>query len=183
MKDALKSLLRSHLFDGILLIATGLLIFIFPGTALTVLCAVVGALLIISGLANIITAFFFREASVDFLDLICGLLQLAVGILVIAKSDVFINLFETLIGFFLLICAVPFLIFACRIRQDLNRTKEFWLSLIALFAVTVLAILIIIKPAAFASFTVRLEGISLIIEGLGIIFVIGRASYLTKKKL
>ena len=86
--------LKSYLFDGILLVALGLVLLLLPKVSLTILCVIIGVALIIMGLIKLI----FFAANVNgvrrIADIPVGIIQLVLGFWLIFDSSLFINLFQ-----------------------------------------------------------------------------------------
>ena len=161
--------LKSYLFDGILLVLLGLVLLLLPKVSLTVLCVIVGVALIVMGLIKLI----FFAANVNgarrWFDIPIGLIQLAVGFWMIIDSDLFINLFQIVTGIILIYGSLLLFMNALALREF--RGVFYWLSIVFGAICAVLGIIILVNPAAFATFMMQLQGVALVVEGLALVAV------------
>lgn len=173
MEQKIKDYLKSYIFDGVLLILLGAAMLIWPDGALKTLFIIIGAAVGIMGLVKIIM-FFANSAGRQPSDLVLAFAELAIGIAFIVKSDFFIEFFNIVLAIMLAYGAILMLAQAIITRE--HKGVFFVLSLVFAAITFVLAVIIFIDPAAFASFMVQLRGIALIIEGLAMIIVLHRVS-------
>lgn len=168
-----KSIFRSFVFDGILLIALGLALAIWPDVALEIICVIIGAVIGVMGLIRCIIYFIVKDENSKASDLLLGILQICIGLAFIVARLFFIKSFFIIFGVMLIYGSLMLLIRAFLLRAvgGITFTTAIAFGLITL----ALGIIIFIQPAAFASFITVLEGISLVIEGLGMIVVLRKA--------
>lgn len=169
MKEKITELFKSYIFDGILLMVLGLLLIVWPGGALNVLCILMGAAVAIMGILKMIS--FFRRSNSERLpsDLLIGVIMLVLGIALIVKADFFIEFFNVVLAIMLIYGAI--LMFAQAIMLKDEKGLMFILSLVFSVITLILAVIIFINPVGFASFMTQLRGISLMVEGLAMILV------------
>ncbi len=152
------------MIDAILLVILGVILLIKPGTAIDVIFKVVGIMLIAMGAVKIITFFAKKdkeERSVA--SLIVGILQATVGIFILIKPAVVIAIWYKAAAILIAYGAIMSLIRG--IKQKNNYSGA--IATLVLSAITlVLAVIVFIKPVAFASFYSQLVGISFIVEGV-----------------
>ena len=172
VKAALKKMLGSYVFDGLLLVALGVVMLIWPDESLKVLCAIIGVVLIVMGLVKFVLFFVDREVPARPLDLLTAFVQLGVGVVVLAEADFFISLFQILVGVILLYGSVLLFIKAIQLREI--RGFFFAAALVSGVLVAALGVVIIMNPPAFASFMMQLQGVALIFLGVALIIVMQR---------
>ena len=179
MGEKLKALFRSYLFDGILLIILGIMLLLWPESALVALCTIIGCTLIVLSLFKFISFFSdvsgLRSGGVLFV----GLLQLVAGIALVVNPGFFIAWFQIIVGIMLFYGAVLLFVNAWDLRDA--KGSEFAATIIFAVLMLILAVIIIINPISFAAFIVSLEGISLIIEGLSMVIFLHRVKRVAKK--
>ncbi|MBQ6172689.1 MAG: DUF308 domain-containing protein [Clostridia bacterium] len=164
MAKKITTMFKSYVFDGILLIALGIAMLIWPEESLKIPCIIIGAVLAIMGIIKIIA--FIAKKTKGSSGLFVGLAQIAIGAAFIFASDFFISVFHYVIAFILLYGAIMMFINAFNLRKVFG--MMFMASLIFAIITTILAIVIIINPFVF----VQLRGIALIIEGLAMVIVL-----------
>ena len=178
IKSEKKAYFRNYIFDGIILALLGIVMLIWPGQALKVLCVVAGGSLAVMGFIKL--AFFLmapkeeKKAS----SLIISIVQLAAGLALILASDLFVSVFFVITG--LILAYGAFMMFVRAIQ--LRRIKGVMFIMSLAFAVISLAfaVIIFINPAAFASMLMRIQGASLVIEGIGMIIVLRNMEFTLK---
>ena len=173
MPERLKSILSSYLADGIILIFIGIATLIWPDTMLRALCIAIGIVLVILGLVKVISYFAGRKEGVVGIGgaaAALGVIQIIAGIALIAAADFFVALFFIITGILLIYGAVMMFIRAYRLRS--SRGPIF--TLVILFGILdlLLGITILINPVIFAEVITQLEGISLIVGGVGMIVTV-----------
>lgn len=170
--DTLKKILKSYIFDGIVLVLSGIALIIWPGTALGIIVRVIGAVFALLGIIKIIVFFVNKNKDRKATDLFIGLVQLALGAALIIKPDFFISFFYVVMGIILVYGSVLMFIRAVRLRKQ--KGPMFVLALIFGFLMLALAVVIFINPAVFANFITVLYGISLVCEGLAMLIVLNK---------
>lgn len=169
MSSQKSSIRRSYFIDGLFLIALGLFMLIYPGDSLKIVCTVIGAVIAVMGVIKVIT-FFTNGADKPWIDLGVAIVQVAVGVLLITRSNTFISAFNIIVGIVLLYGAITMLVGAIRIAKATGIT--FVLSIVFAVITGILAVIILANPAGFASFIEQLRGIALIIEGMEMLLVL-----------
>ncbi len=172
MKEKISKMLKSYFFDGFLLIALGVVMIVWPKQSLSILCDIIGAVIIVMGLIKLITFFAGKKEEKEAKDLLVGIIQLALGTALIVKADFFITAFQIITAIILAYGAIVMLCHAIALRKI--KGPMFVLSIIFGIITLVLAVIIFIDPAAFAEFKTQLHGISLIVEGLAMIIVLSK---------
>ena len=159
--------IKSYVFDGILLVALGLVFLLLPEASLTVLCVILGVALIVMGMLKLIFFAATAKALRRPVKVIIGVIQMVLGFALIIKPDVFINLFQIVVGVVLIYGSLLLFINAYRLRKI--RGTFFVLSIIFGLIILALGAIIVANPIAFAGFMMQLQGVALIIEGVGLI--------------
>lgn len=162
-----KKLFNSYLFDGLLLIALGVVMLLWSGAPLKVLCNIIGIILIVIGAIKAISFIANKNNNRKITGLLIGLLQLAAGIILLVKSDFFVSFFQYVTAALLLYGC--FLLFRQAYKLRAQKGTMFTASIVFACITLVLAVVMIVNPTALASFITQLNGVSLIIEGLAMI--------------
>ncbi len=164
MDKKISSVFKSYVVDGLLLIALGIAMLVWPQEALKTLCYVTGAVFAVMGIIKIIA--FLAKKSKNSSGMFIGLLQIAIGCVLIFASDFFISFFHYITAFILLYGAIMMFINAYNLRKVFG--MMFMVSLIFAIVTLIFAIIIITNPPFF----IILGGIALIIEGLAMVVVL-----------
>ena len=165
-----KAYLKNYIFDGIIIALLGLAMLIWPNEALKVLCYVSGGLLAVMGFIRLALFLMSSKEEKTFSVLILALVQLAAGLVLILAADFFVEIFFVVTGLLLAYGAI--LMFVRMIQLRRIKGSMFYFSLVFGIINLIFAVLILINPEQFASFSTRLQGAALVIEGIGMIIVL-----------
>ena len=160
-----KQLTGNDSIDGLLLILLGGVLLLWPETLLHVAVMIVGGALVLMGVLACVR--YFRSKERILRGLIIGLLMAALGIAMLCASDFFASILYLAVA---AMTAFGVVLMAMKVLQR-GEKKQTILAIVFGVALLVLAVLIVIKPASFGNFLLRLEGIALIIEGASMLIV------------
>ena len=166
--DALKQLKlakNGYIVMSILFMILGICLIIWPDCSMAVFCTAVGIMLIAYGCIKII-GYFSRDfycLAFQF-DLAFGVLLAAVGVIIIVRRNLVVNLIFGIFGVLILADAL------FKIQMSID-AKKFGLSLwwrILLMAILtgVLGVLLLIRPFEAAEVMMILVGVSVLFEGI-----------------
>jgi uncharacterized membrane protein HdeD (DUF308 family) len=109
---------RANVLTGLLSIATGILVIVWPGPGLTALAIILGAWLIVIGSITITGAFAARRVMPDWwLLLILGLLEIPLGVLALANPGATLAALITVAGIWCVVIGVMRMVIAFEIRR------------------------------------------------------------------
>jgi uncharacterized membrane protein HdeD (DUF308 family) len=148
---------------GLLAIIFGVLALIWPGVTVQSLVILFGAYVLIDGIFELINAFSGRSSDVWWVDLLQGLLGIAVGILTFIWPDVTGLLLLYFIAGWMLMIGIFTIINAVRLRREIE--GEFLLGLSGLLS-AIFGILLFIFPFSGAVAIVWLIAIYAMIFGV-----------------
>lgn len=156
--------------SAIVLCALGIVLVIWPGTSIRVVCMVIGAVIAIFGGVNVINALKTRQAGLlsGFFASI-GLILLILGIWLLIIPETIVSLFPIFIGIMLLIHGV--IDFSETIELKNLGYERWFIPLAMSILLILLAIVILINPFGTVETIVRVIGIVLIYDGLKDIYL------------
>ena len=163
--NAVKVAKTGYIATSILFCAGGLLLFLYPYTAVTVLCYMGGGLLILGGLVKL-AGYFSRDLyrlAFQF-DLAYGLLLVALGLVMILRPQGVIAVLHFLIGVVILSDGLIKVQTALDARRFGIRT--WWLIAAAAAVTGVFGLLLIVNPFRGAAALTAVMGIGLLAEGI-----------------
>ena len=168
-EKALKCAICLYILSSVLLCLSGVLLLIYPGVSLEIVCDVFGVLLLIFG-AGKFTGYFSNEKfhlAFQF-DLALGILVILFGVLLILHPGKLLSGVWVLIGIFEMIDGA----FKFQTALDSRRfgMKKWWLLLAASIACTAFGLFLTWNPAKGSDLFVRLLGISLLVVGIQNLF-------------
>lgn len=166
--DALKQLKlakNAYIVMSILFVALGACLIIWPDCSMAVFCTAVGIMLIVYGLIKIL-GYFSRDfycLAFQF-DLAFGVLLAAVGIIIIVRRDVVLNLIFGIFGILILADAL----FKIQISIDAKKfgLNLWWRILLVAILTGTLGFMLLIRPFEAAEVMMILVGVSILFEGI-----------------
>lgn len=168
ISEKIQTIVKNHIFEGIVLLLIGLFLLLWPQASLKILCIVIGAFLIILGGIRLIGELRNKDGSTSQYSFPFAVFLLILGILLIVLSRFFVSVILILTGLVLLFGCI--MMFKNAYDQRQIRGQGFYLSLIPAVLILILAIVMIINPVGTASFVIQMVGVAVIIEGLFMLF-------------
>lgn len=184
MKESLKNGKISYLFASILYIAFGLVLFLWPEITGSIICLVFGLILLVYGAITVIS-FFVHESRQGALrlELLVGIVTVALGILFLVTPSFILNIFPIILGLYIMIDASLNLKRALELRR--MAYQRWWIALILALVAMGMGVLILFRPSILGDFIIRIIGGVLVYNGLAdlwAIFMLDRVSKTHKER-
>lgn len=161
--EILRDFKRHFILVSVLYLILGIILIIWPATSLTVVCYVLGAIMILYGLLQVVRYFSLdKEFRIFKLDLFIGIVSLVFGIFTLVSPGMIISILPVIVGIFFLVEAV----IKIQNAVELNRAgfDNWWLVLLVGILVAALGVLLLINPFAAMTTFVMVIGICLIVD-------------------
>lgn len=165
LNNRIKAAKIGYIMISILLCVLGIVLIAVPDFSVTLLCKLGGGIMMLFGLVKIIgycSKDLYRLAFQ--FDLAFGILFMALGIILIIRTDVMVNLICIVMG----ICVLADALLKIQISID-SKTfgiQKWWLILAMAILTGVAGFLLVFRPSESIQVIVILLGISLITEGV-----------------
>ena len=177
MKDLLKDLKWNAIIGALIMIATGIILIIFPSVSLSVLATIVGVGAICAGLFSIIR-FFTYDLKESFYrnDFLIGIVVLTIGILILFKPAIFISIIPFVLGIVIMFSSFSKL-------QDGITAKRLgypnhMLYIILALVDCVFGLIVLFNPFEAATILFIIIGLGLVYSGVSDLYV---TVYLSKR--
>ena len=160
----LKEMKWNMILSAALYMVLGLILLIFPATTDHVICYLVAGIAIVIGVVNLIV-YFTRNITRNYYrnDFVTGLMLIVLGVFVIYKVDLVIELVSFIIG----LCIIVSGLFKLQGSLDVQRMGGNAVVILGLAVVNVVVgILMVIKPFEAAMLFHRLLGAGLLFSGM-----------------
>ncbi len=181
MKKILRKIKANVVISSLLCVALGLVLVVWPGMSMQIVCAAIGAVLILTGVMKIAEYFIVKDGSLYAqTNLIFGIVLTVVGVWIVVKPDKVLAIIPIIVGIVIVIHGIHKLQQAVTLRK--SRYDKWWVALILGLLTAGLGVLLICKPFAALDTVVMLIGFFLIYDGLSNIWIISRV-YKTAKLL
>lgn len=179
MEKILKKMKTNVVASSLLCVALGLVLLLWPGLSIKIVCTAVGAVLIMSGVIRIMEYFFVRDGSMySQINLIFGIVLSAVGIWIVLSPEKVLSLIPIILGIVITLHGLHNIkqaIGLCRDQYD-----KWWIALLLGIVTVGVGVLLICRPFAAIDTMVMLIGVFLIYDGLSNVWIVSRISRAAK---
>lgn len=154
-----------YIIISILLCILGIVLIVFPDFSMSLFCKIGGVLLILFGIVKIIGYFSKDLYRLAFqYDLAFGILTMALGVILIVRSDIMINVTCIFLG----ICILADALLKIQISIDSKKfgIRQWWLILGTAIITGTVGFLLVFRPSENAQIVMILLGMALVTEGV-----------------
>lgn len=179
MEKILKKMKTNVVASSVLCVVLGLVLLLWPGLSIKIVCTAVGAVLILSGGIRIVEYFILRDGSMySQVNLIFGIVLAAVGIWIALSPEKVLALIPIIMGVIIVLHGLHNIRQAVMLCQD--KYDKWWVALILGILTVGFGVLLICRPFEAIDTMVMLIGIFLIYDGLSNIWIVSRISKAAK---
>ena len=165
--------LKNYIVDAVALIVLGLVLTIWHKYSLLTIFKWLALGLLVMGAVKAALYFLKKEKKRSLRDLLVGLIQLVLAVLVFLKGVALTDSFPLIAAAILAYGAVVMLLRAVRLRKGVK--KDFLLVLILGIVCLVLAVVVFVHPAVLVDVMIQAAGVAMIIEGVCLLIALSRA--------
>ena len=175
MGNLLKKLKTNVVISAVLCILLGLVLAIWPGMSMHIVCITVGSVLIIGGLMRLVESFIARDGSMyTQLNMIVGIIFAVVGIWIVVKPEKVLAIIPISMGIVIALHGLNNLQQAVSLCQ--GKYDKWWIALILGLVTVGFGALLIFRPFAALDTAVTLLGIFLVYDGVSDLWIVSRIS-------
>lgn len=180
MREFLKSMKISFILAAVLYMALGLVLLLWPGTSITVLCYAFGGVLLAYAAITIISFFVHDSALGSFrLELFLGIVAAALGILFLVQPTFIMSVVPVILGVYIAIDSLVNLKRALELfRLEYPR---WWVVLLLSLLGVGLGVVILCRPFAVAETLFMLIGVVFIFTGASDLWTIFKIARVTRE--
>lgn len=173
MEKILKKLKTNVVISSFLCVLLGLVLVLWPGLSIQIVCTAVGAVLIAGGAMRIISYFRTRDGSIySQINLIFGIIFAVVGVWIVIKPDKVLAVIPIIVGIVIAIHGLHNLQQAVGLWRD--KYDKWWIALILGLLTVGFGVLLVCRPFDAIDTAVMLIGVFLIYDGLSNIWIVSR---------
>lgn len=165
MKQIFRDIRNNFLLTAIVSILLGLVLVLFPVKTSFFICNLAGILLILCGIVDILR--YVTSKNEPFLmryDLVVGVILCLAGLFVITQSDLIISFIPTIVGIVLFVNGIVNLKKAFHLKKA--GLERWWIDLAFAVVITILGVIIWLRPFDAVATTNIFIGICLILNGI-----------------
>ena len=156
---------KSLITTSILYTILGLVLIIAPGKALRLACFLIGAVTVWYGLSKIIACRRYGMAGDGQpFDLSLGVVLLALGLFLLISPQFIVSIVPVALGIYILVDSVS----AIKRAQDMKALgfEKWWISLTAALVLSLLGLVMVLRPFSLMSHLVVFIGVSFVFDGV-----------------
>lgn len=177
----LKAVKQLYTITTLCFVVIGFILAIWPQIGLDVMCKIVGVFLITHGILRLAGYFSKDLFQLAFqFDLGLGIISFILGILMIFRSNTFINIITICIGVFMVVDA------ALRIQTAIEARKfgivTWWVILVMAIIVAVIGVLLLFVPFKTVTMITRVMGVCLCFDGIMNLIVVRNTVQTIRRK-
>ncbi|MBP3474791.1 MAG: DUF308 domain-containing protein [Lachnospiraceae bacterium] len=181
MEKILRKVKANVVVSSLLCVALGMVLVIWPGMSMQIVCAAIGVVIILTGVLKIVEYFLLKDGSLYAqTNLIFGIVLTVVGVWIVLKPDKVLAVIPIIVGIIIALHGIHKLQQAVTLGK--SHYDKWWVALILGLLTVGFGVLLICKPFAALDTVVMLIGSFLIYDGLSNIWIISRV-YKTAKRL
>lgn len=179
MEKILRRMKSNVVVSSILCLVLGLVLLLWPGLTMRIVCTTVGAVLIVSGVVRMIAYFTARDGSMySQLNLVFGIILAAVGVWIVISPGKVLALIPIIMGIIIALHGLHNIRQAILLSRD--KYNNWWVALLLGILTVGFGVLLVCRPFAAVDTMVMLIGIFLIYDGLSSIWIVTRISKAAK---
>jgi len=172
--------LPSTLVTSIAWVIIGIILLIYPGESLDLICRIAGLLVFAAGVAETaISAVGVRNIP-QFVSVPIGVIIILLGLFVIIRPDLLASVLPFVVGIILLIHSVTS--FVSSIQLAASKYSYWWIAMLLALGGIALGVVLVLNAHEAAAFTTRIVGIFLIYSGISGIWIASRKAKTAKLK-
>ena len=160
----LKSIRNSFLAASLLYIALGLVLIVFPGISLNLVCMIIGAVTLIYGITRIVNAVKSDGLYGSRFDLFVGVLLALFGVFLLFTPSFIVSLIPLVLGLYILVDA------AVTIKKALDMKalgfEKWWITLAIALVLAVFGLLMVFNPFGAGEVFVIFIGVGFVWDGV-----------------
>ena len=173
MERFLRKMKANAVVSSLLCVVLGLVLVIWPGMSMQIVCSAIGVVLILTGIMKIIEYFAVKDGSLyEQTNLIMGIIFTVVGIWIAVKPDKVLAIIPIIVGIIIALHGARNMQQAVTLCKD--QYDKWWIALILGLLTVGFGVLLICKPFVALDTVVMLIGIFLIYDGVSNIWIVSR---------
>lgn len=181
MSDFLKGLKANYTVSAGLCTLLGLVLLIWPGTTMRIVCTLLGGMLLIYGLLQIVLWLISRERTMISQGMmVFGIVLAVIGVWILMQPEMIIMAVPVIVGVLIVIHGIHNIVQAIALKKD--DYDRWWLAFLFGALTVVLGGILVYNPFEVAETVVRFIGIFLIYDGVSDIWILSRVFKVKRDK-
>ncbi len=175
MKEFFKSVKWNTLFSALICVCVGLALFFRPEELSRLTCQIIAILILLVGVVHLVYYLMERRVAAWLqIDLLVGVVLIALGLWMLFATTFFISLIPFVLGAIILVHGIQDIRYGENLRT--LGYRNWWAALFIGILCAVAGVLMIIHPFRSAQTIIKLIGIFLAVDGLSDLWIVSRLS-------
>ncbi len=179
MHQSLKRTKTNCLMTAIVCIVLGLLMILFPDSATTTICLIIGWAALVTGIVTVVSFLIRPEKIFGGSDLVVGVIEIAIGLWIVLSPSGLKGLFAVVMAILVMLHGVWSLQDAFYLQAQ--RDPYWWVTLLLALITVGLGVLLLCFRNLAANTVSILAGAFLLYDGISSLVILHRATKLVKR--
>lgn len=181
MADFFKGLKANYTVSAGLCTLLGLVLLIWPGTTMRIVCSLLGGMLLLYGVLQIILWLINKERTMISQGMmVFGIVLAVIGIWILTQPEMIIMAVPVIVGVLIVIHGIHNVVQAFALKKD--NYDRWWLAFLFGALTVALGGILVYNPFEVAETVVRFIGIFLIYDGISDIWILSRVFKVKRDK-
>lgn len=179
MKDFLKATKWNTVFSALICVLVGLALILRPEALSRLACQVIAVLILLVGVVHLV--YYLMEKRVAAwlqIDLLVGVVLIALGVWMLFATDFFISLIPFVLGAVVLVHGLQDIRYGENLHT--NQYDRWWVAMLIGVLCVVGGVLMILHPFRSAQTILKVMGVFLMADGLSDLWIVSRLSKSTR---
>ncbi len=174
----MKSYKRNRIVFSIFELIIGIILLVWPGTSLTIMCQCIGAFLAIGGVVNLVMFIRDHDSALKGVQFALGIIMVFIGVLIFQNPGGLVGLIPTAIGILVVISGIANLGETIALtRQSYGR---WWMSLLGALLTIVFGAILITRAFGISAMITRVVGAFVVYDAVSNLLIIRNVSTIIK---
>ncbi len=175
MKQFTENMKRNEIITGTIFVVLGLILVIWPGTSVQIVCRGIGVLLLVYGLIQVITYLRDKEKSLAAQGMFAiGIIAVALGVWITLKPGTIIAALPVIAGILIALHGVQNIIQAMTLKKQ--GYQYWWAAVIIGITTVIFGIVLFCNPFTAVEVLIRIIGIFMMCDGGSNVWIQSRIS-------
>ncbi|MCM1134146.1 MAG: DUF308 domain-containing protein [Clostridium sp.] len=181
MSEFLKGLKANYTISAALCALLGVVLLIWPGTTMRLVCMLLGGMLLLYGLLQVLLYLLNRERTILSQGMmIFGIVLAVIGVWILMRPEMMIMAVPVIVGVLIVIHGIHNVVQAISLQRD--GYDKWWLALLFGILTVVFGGILVYNPFQVAETVVRMIGVFLIYDGVSDIWILSRIFKVKRRK-
>ena len=172
--------LPSSVLMSVIGIVIGLVLLLFPGQSLDLICRIIGALILVGGIIELVMGLIGSGTMPGSLTIGMGAFIIIVGLFIVVRPDILVSILPFVAGIFLIVHNISSLVNSFSLAG--SKYGYWWVGLLLSLLGIVLGVILFFNAHSTAEFIARIVGIFALYNSISSLWISSRKAHVAKVK-